>query len=342
VILSPKWERTTGMTPRRSSRRRVAKGWDAFATPVPGDVISCMEELGIEVLRVTGDEAQAKCPAHFERTGKEDRHPSFSVNTEAGVFSCFSCGFRGPFVVLVEYMLEQGDRDAAVGWVRARGGIERVKRVLGESRGLKLMTLDTTLQINEASLALFLDPPAEALAKRNISLASAQHYGVLWDIYQSRWITPIRDPDTGKLWGWQAKNERYFRNVPNEVTKSKTLFGLEQFVQDPAILVESPLDVLRIHTAGVEGGLSSFGAGVSTDQMKLIQTVSDVLIAGLDNDKDGTTYSRWLKDTYGHKMVLKFLNYADFDEDIKDPGDMTNEQIRHSISTAIPSNLVRF
>jgi DNA primase len=330
------------MTARRSSRRKGAKGWDAFATPVPGDALSCMEELGLEIIRVNGDEAQAKCPAHFERTGKEDRHPSFSVNIEEGVFGCFSCGFRGPFVALVEYLLKC-DRDAAVGWVRARGGIERVKRALDESSGLKLLAIDTTLQINEASLALFIDPPAEALAKRNISLASAQHYGVLWDAEHDRWITPIRDPDTGKLWGWQAKNERYFRNRPTEVTKSKTLFGLEQFVEgDIALLVESPLDVLRIHTAGVDGGLSSFGAGVSTDQIKLIQTVADVLISGLDNDKDGTTYSRWLKATYGHKMVLKFLNYADFDEDIKDPGDMTNEQIRHSISTAIPSNLIRF
>ena len=329
------------MAQRPSSRRKVAKGWDAFATPVPGDALSCMEELGIEVIRVTGDEAQAKCPAHLERTGKEDSHPSFSVHVEEGIFNCFSCGYRGAFVALVEYMLKC-DREEAVGWVRARGGIERVKRVLDESQGLRIQTRDTTLQINEASLALFVDPPADALSKRGISLDAAQHYGVLWDADKDRWITPIRDPDTGKLWGWQAKNERYFRNLPTDVKKSKTLFGLEQFVDGPATLIESPLDVPRIYTAGVKGGLSSYGAGVSEAQMKIIMTVTDELIVGLDNDRDGTTYSKWINATYGKSMILSFLNYADFDEGIKDPGNMTDAQILHSIDTAISSTLIRF
>lgn len=333
-------EQVTGMTRRRPSKRKDYHP-DAFSTPIPGDVFSALGELGVEVLHVNGDEALAKCPAHLERTGREDRHPSFSVNVEEGVSNCFSCGFRGPFVVLVEYMLKC-DRDDAVGWIRARGGIERVKRTLDESRGLRLLTRDTTQQINEASLALFVDPPSDALSKRGLSLASVQHYGILWDAAKERWITPIRDPDTGKLWGWQAKNERYFRNFPKEVKKSQTLFGLEQFVEGPALVVESPLDVPRIFTAGVDGGLSSYGAGVSEAQMKIVQTITDECIVGLDNDKDGTTYSRWLNDTYGKSMILRFLNYADFDEGIKDPGNMTDEQILHSVDTAISSTLVRF
>jgi hypothetical protein len=265
----------------------------------------------------------------------------FALEDNLVTGNCFSCGFRGPFVLLVEHMLKC-DRDDAVGWIRARGGIERVKRTLDESKGLRLLTRDTTLQINEASLALFVDPPAEALAKRGLSLASVQHYGILWDAAKDRWITPIRDPNTGKLWGWQAKNERYFSNFPKQVTKSQTLFGLEQFVEGPAIVIESPLDVPRIFTAGVEGGLSSYGAGVSEAQMKIVQAITDECIVGLDNDKDGTTYSRWLNDTYGKSMILRFLNYADFDEEIKDPGNMTDDQILHSIDTAISSTLVRF
>ena len=76
--------------------------------------------------------------------------------------------------------------------------------------------------------------------------------------------------------------------------------------------------------------------------MKIVQAITDECIVGLDNDKDGTTYSRWLNDTYGKSMILRFLNYADFDEEIKDPGNMTDDQILHSIDTAISSTLVRF
>jgi len=327
------------MTRRVSSRKPVAQGWDAFSVPVPGDVLAALQELGVEVLHVNGDEALAKCPAHFERTGKEDRHPSFSVNVEEGVSNCFSCGFRGPFVVLVEQMLKC-DRDDAVGWVRARGGIERVKRALVEKTSL--LQIDTTTQINEASLALFVDPPAEALAKRHLSLESTQFYGILWDADKERWITPIRDPNTGKLWGWQAKNERYFRNLPKDVTKAKTLFGIEQFDEGMAIVIESPLDVPRIFTAGIEGSLSSFGAGVSAIQMKIVQALTDECLVALDNDRDGSKYSQYLNAMYGRQMILKFLNYADFDTNIKDPGEMTDSQIRHSIDTAISSVQVRF
>jgi DNA primase len=77
-------------------------------------------------------------------------------------------------------------------------------------------------------------------------------------------ILPVRDPDNGKLWGWQEKGKRYFRNVPEGVRKGHTLFGIREFPADsPAVLVESPLDVARLYTVGYRNAVSSFGAGVT-------------------------------------------------------------------------------
>jgi 5S rRNA maturation endonuclease (ribonuclease M5) len=333
------------------ARRRggVKRGWDMFENPVPGNVYACMEELGIEIISVSDDEITGKCPAHLERTGKVDRHPSWSVNAETGVHNCFSCGFSGNFVGLAAYCL--GPDQDAVDWVRKRGGVERAKRVLDKHRGVTINELthheDTTLNVNEASLALFVDPPEEALAKRGLTLESAQYYGVLWDEASGSWITPVRAPYSDRLLGWQQKNERFFRNRPKDMEKSKALFGLSEWVAESPepeaamVLVESPLDVLRLHSAGIHGGVSSYGAEVSDEQMRLIISESDRLLVAMDNDKAGIVTNKKLKRHYAHRIRMTFLSY-DHCPDLKDIGDMTDAQIHKAVNESFSSVLASF
>jgi DNA primase len=316
---------------------------------VPGDVLACLEELGIE-FRVNDDEALGRCPMHLERTGVEDRHPSWSVRIEdrfldsgevvpAGTHNCFSCGYRGSFTALVCDVLKV-DWVTAVQWVRQRGGIERARMLLARKREPRRDEIDTTKQINEASLALFVDPPKHARNKRGISLDACHALDIRWDDSRDLWICPIRDPDTGKLWGWQEKNERYFRNRPASVPKSKTLFGIRTFTEGRAIVVESPLDTARILTAGITGALSTFGAAVSNNQMDLLVDIADEVIWALDNDKDGRKYSKQIKELWGHRMPMRFLNYDSIDK--KDPGEMEDQEIRQAVYTAKSVILARF
>lgn len=318
-------------------RTARAKGWDSVGTPIPGNVTGCLDEIGINY-KVQGDEIHMPCPMHLARTGKEDKHPSFSINYEAGFFYCFSCGYRGPFILLVRDMLEIPYADAVL-WVRKRGGIERVKKFLAKKAAPA--TVDTTKEINEASLALYVTPPIEQCAKRLFLPEDAEACGVLWDTERSMWIVPIRDPDTGQLWGWQEKNERYFRNRPRDMTKSKTLFGLHTYEGDMAILVESPLDVVRLHTVGYPAGLSSFGAGVSDAQMSLIRDHFDTVIIALDNDTDGAKHSERLRKEWARRgLALKFIDYSGVTE--KDVGDMSSDQIKYAIRNAYSSVVARF
>lgn len=325
------------MTGTRGTKSRLGKGWDALANPVPGDVLACLEELGVEVLRVSGDEALGRCPEHEKNTGSPDRHPSWSCNTETGLYGCFSCKAGGRFVSLVQFMLAC-DISEAVAWVRARGSIERAKRRLsGDDERLK----EKRRLVNEAELALYVDPPLGACSERLLDIEACQELGVLWDPREDMWILPIRDPETGKLWGWQEKNERYFSNQPYTVKKSLTLFGIDAFQGDLAILVESPLDVVRLRGLGFTGALASFGAKVSDEQMRLIRSRTRNLISALDNDKDGRKYSEEIvRQKYAHRFNLKFLNYDGIQA--KDIGDMTADQIKQSIRTAVSSILMRF
>ncbi len=334
---------------------RHRPGWGAIKEhdgkplPIPGDVETCMVEIGLPIMKVAHQELWSLCPKHLERTGKEDKHPSWSVLYEdrddgkggvvpAGTHSCFSCGYRGTFVGLVADVLEI-DWDDAKSWVRKRGGIERARKVLRkreEAREEKPAALPMT----EARLALYVDPPAEALKKRRLSEESSKHYGVLWDTEEGGWIIPIRDPDKGMLMGWQEKNERYFRNRPTNVQKSRTLFGYRQFPGGTAILLESPLDVLRLHSVGVLGGVSSYGVHVSDTQMELVEDVADHLVLALDNDKDGRNLTRELVKGWAKRIPMSVLNYGQT-PDIKDIGDMNSKQIDWALDNTIPSVLVR-
>lgn len=316
--------------------RAKAKGWDAVGTPIPGNVTACLDEIGLDY-KVNGDEIHMPCPMHEARTGKKDKHPSFSINSDAGYFNCFSCGYRGPFVVLVKDVLDIPYSDAAV-WVRGRGGIERVKKFLAKKQPSQV---DTTKHINEASLALYVTPPLAACAERMFFPQDAEAAGVLWDPKRDMWIVPVRCPDTGMLWGWQEKNSRYFRNRPNSMTKSKTLFGLHTYEDDLAILVESPLDVARLRAAGYKAGLAAFGAGVSDAQMSLIRDHFDSVIIALDNDTAGAETCKRLREEWtGRGLSLKFLDYSG--TACKDPGDMGADALKNAVRNAYSSVIARF
>lgn len=341
--------RTLGSKKSRGSFR--GKGWDAIQPPIPGNVFACMEELGIENVRQKEDEIEGKCPMHFERLGKEDKHSSWSVNADEGYFNCFSCGYKGPFCLLVKDMLKISWEDAA-SWIRTRGSIERAKRILGHGYIddiVKRGPEDTTKVITEANLALYVEPPLWACDERELDPAMVDEMGILWDAENDRWILPIRNPDTGKLMGWQEKGKGYFRNRPRSLAKSTTLFGIDTFDDSHgyAVLVESPLDTVRVNTAMEQRvSLGSMGAAVSDAQMELIIDRVDTLIVALDNpwvDRAGAKAMEDLRLRYrGRGLTMKFFDY-EYAKGAKDPGDgMTDDQIRWAIETSYSSVLARF
>lgn len=303
--------------------------------PVPQDVLECLGELGVEVVRMADGEAWALCPGHFNRTGVHNHRPNkWSVNLETGQHSCFSCGFKGSFVYLVMEVTGH-DRSDAEQWVRRRGGVWRLGRTVGDPEGRAAdLERDEGIQPwNEARLALFDAPPDSALHGRRVSSGSVERYGVLWDSAKERWILPIRDPDTGKLWGYQEKGKGWFSNQPEQVPKADTLFGLDCFEGGTAVLLESPLDCLRLYTAGIAGGVSSYGVGVSERQLDLLFDRAEVVILALDNDTAGLTKMWDLRNRYlrsGKK--IRFVDYSHIPEakDIGTEG-VTDKDIQRAI-----------
>lgn len=323
----------------------------------PRDVATALTELGIIIEKETNGELWALCPGHLKRLKRQDRSASWSVNRETGYHKCFSCGYGGTFLALV---MDLSDMDmwAALRWIRRHG----VKLV--ESADIPSYRENVEVEpkrgpkepMSEAKLALFFRPPEAQLEKRFIDAESADLYDILWDITRQGWILPVRLP-SGQLIGWQFKNERWFKNEPFGMAKSECVFGLELLAPgDTAVLVESPLDCPRIHTAIGDLmpdhiAVSSFGSEVTDVQLKRILERTDRIVYALDNDKAGRLATQVLTMGEEKRGTIKrrgwgarfrecsVYNYGEFKE--KDPGEQTDEDIYWSLLNAIPVAALR-
>ena len=291
------------------------------------DVRATLDRLGIEG-RESGDELVAACPQHLARTGRADAHPSWSINLQTGLFLCFSCGYRGSLHTLVMDLEGVADLDAARDFVVKGSLSNTLARIPGAYTPAR-----PRQGIPEFELSGYSSPPLWACRQRGVTPSSCAHYGVLWDLYEESWILPIRDHD-GLLLGWQEKSQvgRMFKNYPPGVKKSSTLFGYHVFDGGQMIVVESPLDAVRLHSVGLTGAVATYGAIVSRQQIRLM-TAADEVVMALDADAAGRKASReLLTQTRGVLKSVRFFTYKD--EECKDPGDLTSEQILMGIAEA--------
>jgi hypothetical protein len=303
-------------------------------------------ELGLDVT-VRGIEANALCPMHEQRTGKQDHSPSWWINLETGAFICFSCQYSGNLIMLVSdvkgYTKEvwgetKPDYDAAKEWLLSVSEVspDKLSYILSSIPRYMVPQNDTPA-MSEARLAVFDAPPQHALASRALTAEACEKYGVLWNSRDESWILPIREPRTNKLLGWQEKGtkNRTFRNYPTGVKKSHTLFGSHLDLSGQVVVVESPLDCVRFESAGVPGAVAMCGAQFSEDQFKLVR-FSDAIVFASDNPKLDSAGKKAAKQAtefalkYG--VNLNFFNYGETGK--KDPGDMTDDELRWGITHA--------
>lgn len=303
----------------------MAQASYAPTSNVPRDIPTALVKLGIDAV-VRGDEATAACPAH------EDSHPSWSCNLSTGMHNCFSCGFHGSFTGLVRHQLGV-TWDQAEAWCKE----QRVQDLISYEPGPPPAKKRARKTVSEADLALFTSPPKHALRSRHLSASAAEQYGILWDDAKLQWIIPIRDAYTGRLWGWQRKNAHSFRNIPRGVAKSRTLFRARCNGDAPAtaVLVESPLDACRLLSAGIEGGVASYGVQTTPIQWGILLDFFDEVVVAFDNDRAGLEAAHTLKNSF-RAMRLSFFNYSQ--TKAKDPGEMSVAEIRWAMGNLVGSS----
>ena len=301
-------------------------------------------KLDVDIAQVRGDEVLGICPGHELRTGAKDNNPSWSINIETGVHHCFSCGYKGNLITLVAEQLDfktqwgRLDLDAAKSWLHANTAIDLdlIAKQMEEIKS-SYIAIPKPVEMSEARLSVYTPHvPAWALNARGLTDESCKVYTVRWDDKNSVWILPIRDYETGKLLGWQEKGQvmRHFKNRPTGVLKSSTVFNPGSYPKTESfIVVESPLDAVRLHSLGFRDSIATFGASVSPAQVNIIRANAENIIFAFDNDQAGQTASlRMLDLSRKTGFECKFFNYGN--SEAKDVGDMSEDEIRYGIESA--------
>lgn len=292
------------------------------------DISSVLIELGVDVKRVGEREISGRCPVHIKRTGHEDRSPSWSMNAETGLWICYSCGARGTLTSLISEITGSDQSIIDVHKLIIQSTLNRVTAGPKEEQ---------TPDIDWISYGKFKEVPSNLLELRNLDPYIARFYGIKWDTNNKCWVIPIVSP-AGELLGWQSKKKGWVRNYPVGIKKSETLFGIERFTSKTAVLLESPLDVVRLGTL-VEGvqGLATFGAYVSKQQLNLLSMVANRVIVAMDNDEAGKQANKAIRASLPRFTGgVAWINYNG--TSAKDIGDMTDSEIIEAINTssAIP------
>ena len=292
-------------------------------TPQLTDLTLVLETAGVELSRISEREITGKCPVHLRVVGKEDRSPSWSMNASSGLWICFSCGARGTLSSLLYELC--GDTAASAQQFLINAGAERLYAPKKQEAEQPQLRTDAFFGFDRVS--------DKRCATKELDPDLVYRYGVRWNPTNRSWAIPIISP-MGQLMGWQEKKTDWVRNFPVGVEKAKTLFGVERFQNRTAILVESPLDVVRFAMVfSKPQAVASFGAQVSKEQMNLLTHMADTVIIAMDNDVAGIESSKKLYKFMGRpRKGLKWWNYQG--TSAKDIGDMTDNEIEIGLTTA--------
>ena len=251
------------------------------------DVRDMLDAAGVQGLRETPKEIVGRCPGHLERTGHEDSHPSWSVNRDTHVHFCFSCGYRGTLTQLLTDLTGTAPVDLS----------EELKKQSFLSRIAAREEPEQTLEpvISEWAITNILsDVPERLLQLRYLLRSAVDRYQVRWNRDTRQWVLPLRS-SRGDLLGAQYRQSGSVLTLPAGLPKSTTLFGYNEVKQnDWAVLVESPLDAVRLFGLGIPA-FASLGAWVSKQQAILMARAFSYVIMALDNDKAGNEGAAVLK-----------------------------------------------
>lgn len=292
------------------------------------DLADLVEGAGVEVSRITPKEVYAHCPKPKNHP-RGDSRPSWSINADTGAHYCFSCGYRGSLRSLLLELTGEVPQDLGVALTHAKG--ERAWKK-AERKGTTKVEPEDEIYISEYAIQQYGKVPLWACAERNLEPEDVDVFGVRWDTKSEHWIIPVRSFE-GVLLGWQEKGHKFFNNVPKGMQKSQSVFGLDVFHGRRAILVESPLDCVRLATVGVQGGLASYGAHVSKEQMDQMILVADTVVLALDHDSAGRGSMMQLIGEYRRRTRMKVVRYRK--EDPKDVGEMSAGMIHRLLRNAV-------
>ena len=291
------------------------------------DIFDYVESRGIQVIRDDGSELACYCPFHNNLDT-----PAFYINKRTGLWICFnpSCAKTGSLKDLMEFF---GDHGAIV----RDYSIDEIENNLivydtpeKQDNSWEEVLSEIAVQLPEESYKL------QYLIDRGFSIDTLQYFGVAYSEVKRRIVIPARD-ERHLVVGFigRAVNPDvqpkylYSKGFP----RKGILFNLNNAKRyDSCIVVEGSLDAMMIHQAGFPNVVASLGASVTKEHIAKLNKYFDRVIIFSDNDHAGYA----MRDLLIEGLHSKDLRLVIFnDPSLKDPGDMSEQQIAYHINNSV-------
>ena len=201
------------------------------------------------------------------------------INRSSFAHNCFSCGYKGTLQSLLVELTGAAPPDLE-DELRKQSFLRRIA-----VREQPEEILESV--ISEWSLRnLLKDVPQRLLELRWLVRSAIDKYQVRWNPGTRQWVLPLWDVG-GTLLGAQFRQTGNVLTLPPGLPKSTLFFGYHEVKDyDWAVVVESPLDAVRLFGLGIPA-FATLGAFVSREQVTLMSRTFSYVILALDNDKAG-------------------------------------------------------
>jgi DNA primase len=291
------------------------------------DIFSYLESKGVQIIRDDGSELACYCPFHNNLDT-----PAFYVNKKTGLWICFnpSCGKTGSVRDLMEFFGDHGKfvRDYSIDEIDLN--LSFIDKENKEDHSWELVLEDIAVNLPEESYKL------QYLLDRSFTIETLEHFGVAFSQAKKRIVIPARD-ERHLVVGFIGRTVDpdvqpkylYSKGFP----RKDILFNLNNAKRyDSCIVVEGSLDAMKIHQSGFPNVVASLGASITKQHIEKLNKYFDKIIIFSDNDTAGFS----MRDIIINGLYHKDLKIVEFeDPDIKDPGDMNDEQIASHINNSI-------
>ncbi len=305
------------------------------------DMVSLCRELGLQKIKVRGDNVTFCCPYHNEN------NPSCGISASKEVGGCFACGEHFNLTQLVAHQLNM-NTSSALEFLTEKFNTDF--RSVKSTHKMKLYGESNDESVNLPMTALAPYNSGEIvhpyLLRRGFSEDDFVKFKLGWDRVKKRITIPFFD-EKGKLLGFSGravKNEldadyglvygseaKYF--IYNHFNAKDYFYPLNLFKpNDTLILVEGLLDAVWMYKFGYENTLSLVSAEASKTQLNKLKLLGvKQIILCLDNDSAGENgckrlYNK-LKNYFTFKRVLFPVNKKDVQE-------CTKEELKNMLSNA--------
>jgi len=286
------------------------------------DILSLFNTYNVAIQSASSEELNVYCPFH-----KNTHSAAMYINAKTGLWQCFnpSCGKKGNFRQLYFNL---------TGKVYSKHvEFDKFKMDRDLNKYLNPVEEDTELSID--NLAIDYEKDINLLAtmlERGLTVETLQHFEVGFSYEKNRVVIPVRSYNyrVSGLIGRAIDSSQQPRYLYNKGFKrADELFNINNAkYHESVIIVEGSIDAMFVHQAGYPNVVATLGAAVSKNQGQMIRKFFDKIILFCDNDDAGIAMGCAMIEMCRGKQI----SVASVSEGVKDPAEMTKEQIINAIN----------